>query len=465
MPPESGDSAAASVTSHITSGDVAHSRWPLGSVARAGEDAPFPIAAAHRRSETDSTGTAMGTLFSAAQASLMLASRADRVGWARRRYFDEGIAPSGVVSDAVFQSWARCQRMLEAPSGRVEFQPVTASRTQLSLLKNRPLLLAWQAELPDLERILGPSSCAAMLTDATGMLIGATCAGRAHERIMPTATRVGVDLSEMAVGTTAPGVAARTGQAVCVMGAEHYFEDVAPMHCAAAPIHDIQGRVAGALDISTEGSPFTFDAASVVGLFACAIENRLLVAQSREHLVVHFQVSAPLLDSPFVGLVGVDAIGRVAWCNGIARRLLGLHETHPLVPPSAEDMLGTRISVIASLPHTGAAVMTLPNGLLVWARASMRAPDGRRDLVAPSHTPEHRQAAIEIDVPPASEAATAPSPTTVIDDGPMPVKSLRALDRDVIARTLQECAGNVSRTARRLGVSRGLVYRRLRSAS
>jgi hypothetical protein len=61
----------------------------------------------------------METHFSAAQASLMPASRADRVTWARRRYFDEGIAPSGVVNDAVFQSWARCQRLHDVPSGRV----------------------------------------------------------------------------------------------------------------------------------------------------------------------------------------------------------------------------------------------------------------------------------------------------------------------------------------------------------
>ena len=300
-----------------------------------------------------------------------------------------------------------------------------------------------------------------MLTDASGMLIGATCAGRSHERIMPAATRVGVDLSEAAVGTTAPGVAARTGQAVCVLGAEHYFEDVAPMHCAAAPIHDICGQVAGALDISTEGAPFTFDAAAVVGLFACAIENRLLVAQSREHLVIHFQVSAPLLDSAFVGLVGVDAIGRVAWCNGIARRLLGLLETHPNVPPSAEDTLGTRISVIASLPQTGAAVMTLPNGLVVWARASMRAPDGRRELVAPSPAPDRSQCSVEGNGVAMIVTSNESSPSEDRADV-VPTKSLRDLDRDVITRTIKECSGNVSRTARRLGVSRGLVYRRLR---
>jgi len=43
---------------------------------------------------------------------------------------------------------------------------------------------------------------------------------------MPIATRTGVNLSEDAVGTTAPGVAARTGKAVSVQGGEHFFDNV-----------------------------------------------------------------------------------------------------------------------------------------------------------------------------------------------------------------------------------------------
>jgi ActR/RegA family two-component response regulator len=38
--------------------------------------------------------------------------------------------------------------------------------------------------------------------------------------------------------------------------------------------------------------------------------------------------------------------------------------------------------------------------------------------------------------------------------------SLRDADEDFIARTLQECDGNVSAAARKLKVSRGLIYRR-----
>jgi len=37
--------------------------------------------------------------------SLFFNSRTERLALARRRYFEEGLLPSGIVSDAVYQSW------------------------------------------------------------------------------------------------------------------------------------------------------------------------------------------------------------------------------------------------------------------------------------------------------------------------------------------------------------------------
>jgi sigma-54 dependent transcriptional regulator, acetoin dehydrogenase operon transcriptional activator AcoR len=255
--------------------------------------------------------------------SFFFPSRSARVSLARQRFFEDGQLPTGVVSDAVFESWSRCLRLHGSPNEVATFEPVSASRTQLTLLKSRQLRQAWNDELARLDAMLGTTSCTAMLTDASGVLIGASCVGRSHESLMPIATRLGVNLSEEAVGTTAPGVAARTGKPVCVIAEEHFFDSVRTMHCAAAPIRDIGGQIAGVLDLSSELIPFTFDAAAVVGLLAGAIENRLLVAQSDEHLVVRFQVSPDLLDSAMVGLMGIDRSGHLAWANGIARNLMG----------------------------------------------------------------------------------------------------------------------------------------------
>jgi transcriptional regulator of acetoin/glycerol metabolism len=398
-------------------------------------------------------------------ASPFFFSRADRVELARRRFFDEGVMPTGVVSEAVFQSWARCQRLHTAPTRKVSFEPVTQSRTHLALQKNRHLRDAWLEEMPELETVLAATSCAAMLTDAAGLLIGAACAGRAHESLMPVATRLGVNLSEEAVGTTAPGVVARTGQPVTVRGGEHFFEQVKAMDCAAAPIRDIEGKLAGVLDISSECLPFSFDAAAVVALYAGAIENRLLVAQSVEHLVLRFQVAATLIDSPAAGLVGIGGDGRVAWCNGVASKLLGLVE-NASVPRSrtAEAALGATLQRLASLPQKGAAPLHLPNGLLVWARAQMQAPDGSRDLFyGHSFAAAMRPTADgEFPLPKLKEEAPANLPAAAGEALALAEGTLRDVDRGAIERALSDCKGNVSKAAKQLGVSRGLIYRRLR---
>ena len=386
----------------------------------------------------------------------LLQSRPDRIALARQRFFESGQAPTGVVSEAVFESWARCLRLHGNPNERATFQPVTASRTQLALMKNRPLRQAWLDEVPRLEAMLSTSNCTAMLTDATGVLIGATCVGRSHEELMPVATRLGVNLSEDAVGTTAPGVVARTGKAVCVQGGEHFFDSVKEMHCAAAPIRDIRGRIAGVLDLSSERIPFAFDAAAVAGLYAGAIENRLLVAQSTEHLVIRFQVAHDLLDSSMAALIGIDVEGQIAWENGIARSLLGGRTptlTH--ADRSPESSFGLPWEQLAALPAAGAAPMALPNGLQVWARAEMRAPDGRRRLVAGASLP-----AAEPAEPTVAAPEPAPEPAPAAD--PLTPKRLRDSDRDLIETTLRACGGNVSDAAKQLGVSRGLIYRRLR---
>jgi sigma-54 dependent transcriptional regulator, acetoin dehydrogenase operon transcriptional activator AcoR len=387
----------------------------------------------------------------------LLQSRSDRIALARERFFEGGQAPTGVVSEAVFESWSRCLRLHGNPHERATFQPVTASRTQLALMKNRPLRQAWLDEVPRLEAMLSTSNCTAMLTDATGVLIGATCVGRSHEELMPVATRLGVNLSEDAVGTTAPGVVARTGKAVCVQGGEHFFDSVKEMHCAAAPIRDIRGQLAGVLDLSSERIPFAFDAAAVAGLYAGSIENRLLVAQSTEHLVVRFQVAHDLLDSAMVALIGIDVGGRIAWENGVARSLLG-SRAHPAAQAARwlEPSFGLPWEQLVALPAAGAAPLALPNGLQVWARAEMRAPDGRRGLVAGASL----AAAVPEPVAPAAAEPVAEVLPLVADA--RAAKRLRESDLDLIRTTLQACGGNVSDAAKRLGVSRGLIYRRLR---
>jgi DNA-binding NtrC family response regulator len=95
--------------------------------------------------------------------------------------------------------------------------------------------------------------------------------------------------------------------------------------------------------------------------------------------------------------------------------------------------------------------LAVPHGLCLWAR--VRLPAGLRRLV-PVAAATVAEAAVE----PASAPALEP-PAGAAAEAEAP--SLAAQERALIRRTLQDCRGNVSAAARRLGISRGRIYRQL----
>jgi len=404
-----------------------------------------------QRTEHDNATLPMQLFFTTVQQRLALA---------RQRYFDEGVRPSGLVGESLIQSWSRCVQARRNPNESVSFNPVTTSRAHSALQRSRLLVSSAAGELSQLESTLAGTACSAILIDAQGVVVHAIrSAGNDDAVVMPLASRVGVDLTEEHVGTTAPGVTLRTGQASVVLGAEHFFGCLQVMYCAAAPIRDIHGQLAGVLDVSSESRPFGFDAAAVVNMYATTIENRLLRAQSTEHIVVHLQTAPSLLGTPMEGLAGLDAQGRIAWVNSAAARLLGL--PCPSSGTPAETAFGLDLAALARLTRSDAAsVHRLPNGLAVWLIARMQSRDGTGPLIAlgdgafGAEMNQGRNAAAQ-DVSPAAQPARS---VTSVPESPA---TLRANDRLLVEQTLRACGGNVSKAARTLGVSRGLIYRHL----
>lgn len=378
-----------------------------------------------------------------------------RLALAREQFFEKGDRPSGLVSEGVIQSWYRCVQDRRKPGEAVGFNLVSRSRIHSVLLRNRMLLDAASGELMQLQATLAGTACQAILTDANGVVVHATHSTATHDQVLRLASRVGINLAEESVGTTAPGMVVRTGQPSSVSTAEHFFECLQVLQCAAAPIRDIHQRVAGVLDVSIESQPFSFDAASMVALHATSIENRLLQIQSREHIVVRLQTIPTLLGTPMEGLAGVNSDGLLTWVNGAAARLLSVPQASLSVRMS--EVFGLELRVLAALTRRVDATMhRLPNGLAVWLTAHMQSADGAKEVFNLSGDTQK-------DV----QATAEPEPATAAPDmAPASPTSLREADQQLVERALAKHGGNVSKAARALGVSRGLVYRhmnRLRS--
>ena len=386
---------------------------------------------------------------------------AQRVALARQQFFEEGVRPSGLVGEAVIQSWLRCTRNHSDRQRIVPFDAVTPSRLHATLARNRELLEVAQQELASMESALSGTDSRVILTDGEGVVVHVTQHPTgAHQPVLRKTARVGVNISERMVGTTAPGIVATTGQACTVDGAEHYFDVLSQMQCAAAPIRDVAGRLAGVLDITMEARRFGFDAASMVALYATTIENRLLQAQSRDHLILRFQASPTLLGTPMEALAGVAPDGTIAWLNGAGARLIG-RLPEEACERDVESMLGHDLASLLRLERREAAQpLRLASGLGVWVQARLKAADGadfRHAVAMPGQTSAMVMAPAPIETAP-SEGGTSQAPEPEAPQS----ETLREHSRKLIEEALAAQGGNVSQAARQLGVSRGTLYRRLR---
>jgi sigma-54 dependent transcriptional regulator, acetoin dehydrogenase operon transcriptional activator AcoR len=377
-----------------------------------------------------------------------------RAALARQRFFEEQQHPAGLVSEAVIRSWGRSRAQGHTAHKMPALDPVHRSALSAALARNRRLLDAAHGDLQQLEATLAGTASRLMLTDAAGVIVHVSRGtGDPQQKVLDAATRVGVNLAEGVLGTTAPGIVVHTGMACTVQGCEHFYDMFGSVRCAAAPIRDVHGRLVGVLDVSTEARGFGFDAAAVVGVYATSIENRLLQAQSDQHLVLHFQAAPALLGTPMEGLAGIDGEGQVVWLNATGHSLLGRPSRQGT--GSVEEFFGTDLGrLVPMCGATEAQRMQLPSGLGIWVRGTLGPRDGVdfRHAVAWSASPPA----------PAPEPQAVAEPETPAAPAPATATSLADTQQRLIGEALLANGGNVARTARQLGVSRGLVYRHLR---
>lgn len=119
-----------------------------------------------------------------------------------------------------------------------------------------------------------------------------------------------------------------------------------------------------------------------------------------------------------------------------------------------EDVFGATLGWLLSLPRqTSVQTLHLPHGLGVWIKGQLTAPDGA-DF-------KH---AVPVSRPAPQPAAQPQLQAAIPDTAPDNMASRSTLvdhSQRLIESTLAQCGGNIAKAARALGVSRGMLYRRL----
>jgi transcriptional regulator of acetoin/glycerol metabolism len=243
---------------------------------------------------------------------------------ARRRFFDSGEQPRGLVSDTILDSWQRCAKLgLSA-----EMRPRIDSKTtrEMTELNDRfeELRRLCRPELESLYADARGTGSIVTLASPDGIVLDAVGSADFLDKASRVALRPGVLWNEGSTGTNAIGTALFERRPVEVRGGEHYFAPHRILSCSAAPIIDPYGRLAGVLDLSGESSVHHVHALGMVRFAVDHIEHRLFANDAaRYSLMLRLHSDPALLGTAREGLLAFRDHRLVA-ANRYAMELFGL---------------------------------------------------------------------------------------------------------------------------------------------
>jgi len=373
-------------------------------------------------------------------------ARLDVITRARRALLDGDTRQAdALVAPWIARSWRRCLALGLAPQRRVGFDAVSDATMRRAHEHNRLLTQAAHDTLHDLGRALADTRYFAILTNADGVVVDTSGPIDRSDRRADLITRIGVDLSEPCVGTTAIGAALTDRQPVWLHRGEHFFDDTAIYSCAGVPLFGPSGACVGMLDLTGVEVPERPELLHLALQSARGIENRLTLQQPHA-LLLRLNWPGHALGGDTDALVVLDADGQVRGCNRAARDMLPpLHgpggQHGPL--PHADDLFALPFAMLFDASRRVQATVDVP----LWSGLHLQALCLRagKPLPAAAAAPAGRGA--------------APVAADTLDVAGQ--QRLRDLETALIRKTVEETRGNVAEAAARLGVSRATVYRRL----
>ncbi len=242
---------------------------------------------------------------------------------ARSLYFGRGELPQALLDDNVLRSWERCRQAGLDPAckggGDPDVRAVNEARE-----RNRTLLSHAQPVLEHLFEQIRDSHSMVVLADARGMLLQSFGDPDFLSHAEQVALRPGASWNEADRGTNAVGTALAERNAVNVFGSEHFFERNAFLTCSAAPILDAQGRLIGALDISSDYRAYQRHSLGLVKMSSRIIEKRLFEAEFAHHGLLSFHTRPDHVGSLCEALLAIGPDGDLLGADQSALDLLGL---------------------------------------------------------------------------------------------------------------------------------------------
>ena len=347
--------------------------------------------------------------------------RLSQVEQARTAILHEGDTHSPLVADWISQSWQRCLSQGMQPHDEVGFDPLSGAHVKRTLDQNHELIQAARPELERLGRAIAGTSFFPLITDAQGVVIDVGAGVDRHDRRVDVIARIGIDLSERAVGTSAICAALIEQKPVWLHRGEHFFKDTSIYSCAGAPLWNGQGDCIGMLDLTAVMTQERPELMHLAALSARSISNAYLLSQPH-HLLLRLNWPGRLMGDDNDGLMLLNSDGEVLGANPLAREMLHMaNDGHP----HASDLF----AIPTGLLFDGAN-QSQPMEVPLWSGLNLQV-----------------RSCLQHDCNNSSQPATT--------------GALQQIQLAMINKAVAHAKGNVAQAAKALGISRATLYRKL----
>ena len=337
----------------------------------------------------------------------------------------------------------RCLAHGHRPERLPTFDTLRANALRQTLEANQQLVQVAKPILSKLGQTIADTRYFAILTNHHGVVVDTAGPIDRSDRRADLITRIGTDLSERQLGTTAIGAALAEQQPVWLHRGEHFFNANSVYSCAGAPLFGPDGACIGMLDLTGIEAAERPELKHLVAQCARSIENALILShlKTTHDLAVRLNWPGRALGDETDGLVCLNADGQVLAANQMARLMLP-QLAEPVsagsAPLHASELFAMAFETLFDTARRPgpATVMEVP----LWTGLRLHA---LPQLLG--------QAPVATRPPLAMETVTDTAPP------------LKDIETALIRRAVDNARGNVMRAAKALGISRATVYRRLGS--
>ncbi|MDO6630863.1 sigma-54-dependent Fis family transcriptional regulator [Bacillus thuringiensis] len=206
------------------------------------------------------------------------------------KFIDEGVFDSNRINERISESWHRCRQANVNPYMNKGQKILSSNVFQEQKKKSEIFLDIALPQIQNMRKTIDELQMMALLIDPDGYVLSLSGNKQTLKRAKHINFIEGVKWTEAAVGTNAIGTALEIEEAIMISGTEHYSVASHSWSCAAAPIHNDDGKLIGVLDFSC---PIEFSHPYMLGMvtsIAHAIEREcsIRVHQNELHLIHRF---------------------------------------------------------------------------------------------------------------------------------------------------------------------------------